>query len=331
MKSLLEESPVAVLGFGNQGEAQARILKDAGLEVLVGARPGGGAESRARALDFPVFPLPEAARRGGTLAVLLPDEVLPALWPDLAPALAAAARLVFAHGFNLLYSNLAFPTSADVVLVSPTGPGWILRELAERGQGLPAYLAVHQDGSGRAWPLAEAYADALGCTRAGLWKTTVREETEVDLFGEQTVLCGGMNALVTAAWETLVQRGYAPEMAYLECVHQLKYLADLLHQRGISGMRQAISGTARYGDLTRGPRVIGEEARAAMVGILEEIRSGAFAREWRAEVAAGAPQLRALERRSAAHPIEEARRRAVPGASARPANPSESRKTLSKN
>ena len=331
MTSLLSESPVAVLGFGNQGEAQARILRDAGLEVVVGARPGGGADGRARALDFPVFPFPEASRRAGTIALLLPDEILPTLWPEFAPDFPPRAQLVFAHGFNLLYSDLAFPAAADVVLVSPTGPGWILRELAERGQGLPAYLAVHQDGSGRAWEVAEAYAAALGCARAGLWKTTVREETEVDLFGEQTVLCGGMNALVTAAWETLVERGYAPEMAYLECVHQLKYLADLLHQRGVSGMRQAISGTARFGDLTRGPRVIGEETRAAMAAILEEIRSGAFAREWRSEVAAGAPQLGALERRGAAHPIEEARRRAVPGASGNPPGGSESRKALSKN
>jgi ketol-acid reductoisomerase len=316
MTSLLGESPVAVLGFGNQGEAQARILRDAGLDVRVGARPDGQAAARARALDFPTSPLAEAARQAGTIAVLLPDEVVPELWPTLVPALSTSVRLVFAHGFNLLYSDLEFPRAADVVLVSPTGPGWILREMVERGDGLPAYLAVHRDGSGRAWELVEAYATALGC--AGLWKTTVAEETEVDLFGEQTVLCGGMNALVTAAWETLVERGYAPEMAYLECVHQLKYLADLLHQRGVSGLRRAISGTARYGDLTRGSRVVGEAARAEMSRILEEIRSGAFAREWRAEVEAGRPRLLALERRAQGHPIEEARRRAVPGAPGEP-------------
>jgi len=327
MTSLLHESPVAVLGFGNQGEAQARILRDAGLDVRVGARPGGGAEARARALDFATSPLAEAAGAAGTIAMLLPDEALPALWPELAAAISPGVRLVFAHGFNLLYSDLEFPSAADVVLVSPTGPGWILREMVERGDGLPAYLAVHRDASGRAWELAEAYAEALGCARAGLWKTTVAEETEVDLFGEQTVLCGGMNALVTAAWETLVARGYAPEMAYLECVHQLKYLADLLHQRGVSGLRQAISGTARYGDLTRGPRVAGEATRAEMARILEEIRSGVFAREWRAEVDAGSPRLASLERLGAAHPIEEARRRAVRGRGAG----GESRKALSKN
>ena len=331
MTSLLAESPVAVLGFGNQGEAQARILRDAGLDVRVGARPGGQAEARARALGFPTSPLADAAGQAGTIALLLPDEALPALWPELAAALRSAARLVFAHGFNLLYSNLAFPKAADVVLVSPTGPGWILRETVERGAGLPAYLAVHQDGSGRAWDVATAYAEALGCARAGLWKTTVAEETEVDLFGEQTVLCGGMNALVTAAWETLVARGYAPEMAYLECVHQLKYLADLLHQKGVSGMRRAISGTARYGDLTRGSRVIGEAVRSEMARILEEIRSGSFAREWRGEVEAGSPKLLALERQGEAHPIEEARRRAVPGAGLGGGNAGESRKALSKN
>ena len=331
MTNLLLGSPIAVLGFGNQGEAQARILERAGLDVRVGARAGGRADARARALGFPTTTLVEATRQAGTIAVLLPDEAVPALWPEIAGALAPTARLVFAHGFNLLYSDLTFPASSDVALVSPTGPGWILRELAERGEGLPAYLAVHRDGSGSAWQLAEEWATALGCARAGLWKTTVAEETEVDLFGEQTVLCGGMNALVTAAWETLVARGYAPEIAYLECVHQLKYLADLLHQKGVSGMRERISGTARYGDLTRGSRVIGEASRAEMARILDEIRSGAFARQWRAEVEAGGPRLAELERLGRAHPIEEARRRAVPAAVSEAPAAGESRKTLSKN
>jgi len=198
-----------------------------------------------------------------------------------------------------------------VVLVSPTGPGRVLRELYERGEGLPAYLAVHQTGAHDAWGVATHYATALGCARAQLLRTTVREETEVDLFGEQTVLCGGMNALVTAAFDTLVENGAAPELAFLECVHQLKYLADLLHERGVAGMRDGISGTALYGDLTRGPRVVGAESRRAMREILAEIRSGAFAREWQAEVAAGRPRLRELVERAARHPLEEARRRAL--------------------
>jgi ketol-acid reductoisomerase len=330
MNDRLGGRTVAVLGFGNQGEAQALNLRDTGCEVRVGARAGGQAESRARAHGFPTLPLRDAARGAGVVAILLPDEVVPGVWPELSDAWGEAVALVFAHGFNLHYSKLGLPAGGDVVLVSPTGPGAVLRDLYLRGEGLPAYLAVHQDGTGRAWSTAEEYARAIGCARAS-WRTTVAEETEVDLFGEQVVLCGGMNALVTAAFETLVQRGYPAEMAYLECVHQLKYLADLLHERGVAGLRRQISGTARYGDLTRGPRVVGAASRAEMGRILEEIRSGAFAREWLAEVAAGEPALRALADAGARHPIEEARRRSVGDAPSPARPPGESRKTLSKN
>ena len=311
MDARSEPLTVAILGFGNQGEAQARNLRDAGVRVVVGARPGHAAATRARAHGFEPRPLAEAAGAAAVVAVLLPDEVTPGLWPEIAPALAPGAGVVFAHGFNLLYGALAFPAGADVVLVSPTGPGHVLREVYERGEGLPAYLAVHRDASGGAWALAERYAGWLGCARARLWRTTVREETEVDLFGEQAVLCGGMNALVTAAFDTLVAAGYTPEIAYLECVHQLAFLAELLHARGVAGMRAGISGTALYGDLTRGPRVVGAATRAELAAMLAEIRSGAFAREWRAEVAAGSPRLEALRAAAAAHPIEAARRRAL--------------------
>jgi ketol-acid reductoisomerase len=196
-----------------------------------------------------------------------------------------------------------------VVLISPTGPGSVLRALRERGESLPGYLAVHLDRSGSAWDLAEEYAERLGCSP--VWRTTVREETEVDLFGEQAVLCGGLNALVTAAFETLVGRGYAPEMAYLECVHQLEYLARLLHERGMAGLRRSISATALYGDLTRGPRVVSEETRRELEAILEEIRSGVFAREWAAEVAGGKAGLTDRCEQAARHPLEEARRRVL--------------------
>jgi ketol-acid reductoisomerase len=263
--------------------------------------------------------------------VLLPDERIPSLWPAIASGLRPAAGIVFAHGFALLYGNLAFPADADVVLVSPTGPGRVLREVYARGEGLPAYLAVHRDGSGDAWGLADGYARGIGSHRARLWRTTVREETEVDLFGEQAVLCGGMNALVTAAFETLVAKGYSAEIAYLECVHQLKYLADLLHERGVAGMRQGISGTALFGDLTRGPRVVGEESRAAMAALLEEIHSGAFAREWADEFARGSPWLAEAVVRGAAHPIEAARASAVGRGPGSGGGPEESRKALSKN
>jgi ketol-acid reductoisomerase len=300
---------VAVLGFGHQGEAQALNLRDAGWRVTVGARAGGPSAARARAHGFE--PLEPAAALAGasTVAMLIADEALSALWPALAGSLESGATVVFAHGFNLLYSSLAFPAGVDVVLVSPTGPGRVLRERFTRGESLPAYVAVHLDASGQALAAAERYAAAIRC--APLWRTTVREETEVDLFGEQTVLCGGMNALVTLAFETLVESGYAPEIAYLECVHQLKYLADLLHERGVAGLRRSISGTALYGDLTTGPLVVGESARAAMRAALARIRGGEFARAWIAEAAAGRPWMSGRIGEGAAHPMERARRRAL--------------------
>ena len=307
MTDQLAERTVAVLGFGNQGEAHALNLRDAGLEVVVGARAGGAGEARARALGFPALDLAGAASRAQVVAVLLPDEVVPALWPAFAPELAPDAALVFAHGYNLVHSALAFPAYGDVVLVSPTGPGRVLRRQVERGDTLPGYLAVHQDRSGGAWDLAADYARRLGC--APVWRTTAREETEVDLFGEQAVLCGGMHALLTAAFEVLVGKGYAPEMAYLECIHQLTYLAELVHERGIAGTRRAISATALYGDLTRGPRVVGEGARRELEAMLDEIRDGSFAREWAAEVARGKVGLRERADRAAAHPLEQARQR----------------------
>jgi ketol-acid reductoisomerase len=309
MTSRLAEPTIAVLGFGNQGEAHPLNLRDAGLEVVVGARAGGQAEARSRALGFPTLDLPGAASRGAVVSMLLPDEALPALWPTVAPGLAPDAALVFAHGFNLVYSTLPFPERGDVVLVSPTAPGRVLRALRERGETLPGYLAVHLDRSGGAWELAAEYAERLGC--APVWRTTAREETEVDLFGEQAVLCGGLNGLLTAAFEVLVEKGYAPELAYLECIHQLKYLADLLHERGVAGARRSISGTALYGDLTRGPRIVNEATRRELRAMLEEIRDGSFAREWAAEVAKGKGWLRERSEQAALHPLEEARRRVL--------------------
>jgi ketol-acid reductoisomerase len=309
MHAGLEGRIIAVVGFGHQGEAQALNLRDAGHRVVVGARPGRGAESRALAHGFDVRPPAGAVRAADVAAVLLPDEAVPGAWAGIVEAAAPACAFVFAHGFNLLYSDLAFGARADAVLVAPTAPGHALRATRVRGGSLPAYLAVHRDGSGAAWTLAEAWAADIGC--APTVHTSVREETEVDLFGEQAVLCGGMNALVTAAFDTLVDAGYAPEVAYLECVHQLRYLAESLHERGVSGSREGISGTALYGDLTRGPRVIGEATRAAMRTLLGEIRSGAFAAEWKAEDAAGRPRMAAALARARAHAVETARRKAL--------------------
>ncbi len=320
MSDRLKSATVAVLGFGHQGEAHALNLRDSGVAVLVGARIGAGA-ARARDQGFDVLALDEAVRRAQVIAVLLPDEVVPHVWGEFAAGIAADAAMVFAHGFNLVYSDLVFPQRSDVVLVSPTGPGRVLRDTYMRGRRLPAYVAAHRDGSGGALGLAEEYAAAIGASP--LWRTTPREETEVDLFGEQVVLCGGLLALVAAAHETLVERGYSPEIAYLECVHQLKYLADLLHERGPLGFRRGISGTALYGAVTRGPRVVGAQSRQAMAVILEEIRSGAFAREWTAEAARGAGRLSEEMARAATDPIEEARQRAL-------APPGESRNALSK-
>ena len=329
MNDRMAAATVAVIGFGNQGEAHALNLRASGANVIVGARPGHRAEAQARALGFPTFALAEAARRSTVVAMLLPDEVLPTLWAGLTTELAREAGVVFAHGFNLLYGALEFPPEADVVLVSPTGPGTVLKQVHERGERLPAYLAVHRDGSGLAWDLAETYAIRLSCSP--LKRTTVREETEIDLFGEQAVLCGGMNALVLAAFETLVTSGYSPEIAYLECVHQLKYLAELLHERGMSGFRKAISGTALFGDLTRGPRVIGDASRAEMRALLGEIRSGAFAREWLSEVAGGRGWLDAAAGQAARHPIELARERALAAGSNPDSGGPESRNAMSKN
>lgn len=328
MRDRLANATVAVVGFGNQGEAQALALRAAGTDVIVGARAGGAGDARARAQGFPTFPIADAVARAPVATIVLPDEAVASAWKDFAGALRDDAILVFAHGFSLLYGALEFPARADVVLVAPTAPGSELRK-AGGGPPLPAYLAVHRDASGTAWEIAEAYARRLNLSP--LWRTTVREETEVDLFGEQTVLCGGMNALALAAFETLVEKGYSPEIAYLECVHQLKYLAELLHERGMRGFRQAISGTARYGDLTRGPRVIGESSRAAMREILEEIRSGAFAAEWIAEAAAGSLRLEADAQRAAHHAIEKARERALGGERGPETEGSKPRNALSKN
>ncbi len=309
MSASIAARRIAILGYGNQGAAHAQLLRQGGHTPVIGARADGAGAARARAEGFEVRELAAALEGSDLATVLLPDEVLPALWSGLEPHIHPGHTLVFAHGFNLLYDGARFPAACDVVLVSPTAPGRVMARARERGESIPAYLAVHQDASGEAWESATAYAQALSC--GPLLRTTVREETEVDLFGEQVVLCGGLNALVLEAWQTLTARGYTPEVAYLECVHQLRYLAELLHERGPAGFREAISGTARYGDLTRGPRVIGGASRAAMEGVLDEIQDGRFAREWRAEIAAGGGRLQALTEATRRDPIEVARARAL--------------------
>jgi ketol-acid reductoisomerase len=312
---------VAVLGFGNQGAAQAHCLRVSGWQVVIGARPGRG-EMRAREAGFEVLKPEEAVTGAQVIAALLPDEVFPQLFrKSLRAALQPGAAVVFAHGFAPLYGELDWPDGVDVVLVSPTAPGSVLAQEFDAGRGVPAYLAVVVDASGGAWKMAERYARALGCDRAGLVLTTVEEEVAIDLFGEQTVLVGGLLELLGSAVDTLVEAGYSPEMAYLECAHQIKFLADMLHHRGPEGFLEGISATALYGALTRGPRTIGDASRQAMAEILEEIRGGDFAREFLDDQNSGAKQLAALVRGAREGRIgrlEAARRQALSGAGADP-------------
>jgi ketol-acid reductoisomerase len=315
---------VAVLGFGNQGTAQAHCLRASGWRVVVGARPGPGRE-RARAAGFETADPAEAAARSEFVAALVPDEEFPSLHRDsIRAALRPGAALVFAHGFSILYGQLDWAPEVDVVLVAPTAPGRVLAEEYDAGRGVPAYLAVAVDASGRAWERAEAYAAALGCARARELRTTVAEEVAVDLFGEQTVLVGGLLELVSAAVDTLVDAGYPPAVAYLECAHQMKYLADLLHREGPEGFVRGVSATALFGALTRGPRAVGPGVRRAMAEILSEVRSGRFAAEFLADREAGGAALARLRREAAAGAwgrLESARREALAGGADRAGGP----------
>jgi ketol-acid reductoisomerase len=299
---------IGILGYGNQGRAQALNLRDAGSAVRVGLREGSASRARASADGIDCGSLAEVSRWADIVAVLVPDEAQPAVLAaaGLAGDEGAAGKAIgFAHGFNVAYGQVAIPSRAAVFLVAPCAPGDRVREAFVRGGGVFAYVAVGQDPGGGTLDLALAYARALGCARAGVMVTTFRAETEVDLFGEQAVLCGGLHALLTAAFDTLVEAGYPPELAYLECHHQLVWLAATVHAEGIAGTRRRISTTALYGDLTRGPRVIGEPSRTALRAILEEIRDGRFAREFLAERAAGGPRTQEELRRMDGHPMEE--------------------------
>jgi ketol-acid reductoisomerase len=292
---MANRSRAAILGFGNQGAAQAHCLRASGWPVVIGARAGGGGAARARGEGFEVLPLAAAAAAAEFVALLLPDEILPEIFRDtVARALRPGAAVVFAHGFAVRHGALEFPAGVDAVLVSPAAPGRVVRAEYDAGRGVPAYLAVTADASGRAMERAEEYATALGCARARLLRTTVEEEVVVDLFGEQTVLVGGLLELVSAAVDTLVAAGHSPAMAYLECAHQLKYLADLLHDAGPSGFASGVSSVAMYGALTRGPRIGGPALRAAMAAILEEVQDGRFAAEFLADHATGGTRLEAL-------------------------------------
>ncbi len=303
--SIIRSLRVAVIGYGSQGHAHANNLKDSGVQVTVGLRPGSGSAAKAEKAGLEVRPVAEAVQGADLVMMLVPDEHQPRVYAEqVEPGLREGATLAFAHGFNIHFGCIEPRPDLDVIMVAPKGPGHLVRSTYTQGAGVPSLIAVHQDATGRARETALSYAAAIGAGRAGIIETTFREETETDLFGEQVVLCGGVTALVQAGFETLVEAGYAPEMAYFECLHELKLIVDLMYEGGIANMRYSISNTAEYGDLTRGPRIIDERARAEMRRILEEIQTGRFAREFILENQAGAPTLKAMRRLAAEHPIE---------------------------
>ena len=297
---------VAVLGYGSQGHAHALNLRDSGVEVEVGLREGSPSRAAVEEAGLRVGTVAEVVRDARVVSMLLPDQVQPRVYErDVAPTLADDAALLFAHGFNVHYGRIAPPAGHDVIMVAPKGPGHIVRRLFEEGFGTPALVAVAQDASGQAFDLALAYGAAIGAGRAGMISTTFAEETETDLFGEQAVLCGGVTELVRAGFETLVEAGYQPEIAYYECLHELKLIVDLMWESGLSGMRSSISDTAEYGDLTRGPRVIDGHVRETMRELLAEIRAGTFAAEWIQEMDAGEPRLTKLREQTADQVLEQ--------------------------
>ncbi|TFH19566.1 MAG: ketol-acid reductoisomerase [Myxococcales bacterium] len=302
----LKDKTVAVIGYGSQGHAHALNLRDSGMSVIIGLREGSGSAPKAANAGFEVLSVADAAKRADVVMMLVPDELAAELYEaEIGPNLKEGAFLTVAHGFNFHFKKIVPPSGSGVFMVAPKGPGHLVRSQFVAGMGVPCLLAVLQDPTGDATQVALAYAKAIGGTRAAVIETTFREETETDLFGEQAVLCGGLTELVRAGYETLVEAGYAPEMAYFECMHEVKLIVDLMYEGGIANMRYSISNTAEYGDLTRGKRVIGNETRAAMKKILADIQSGAFADEWITEYRCGLPHFKELRKEGEAHPIEE--------------------------
>ncbi|MFK8026647.1 MAG: ketol-acid reductoisomerase [Gammaproteobacteria bacterium] len=304
--SLIQGKKVAILGYGSQGHAHANNLKESGVSVVVGLRPNSQSAAKAKSAGLEVMSIEDAVANSDVVMILAPDEHQAALYRDqIAPNIKKGATIAFAHGFNVHFEQIEPREDLDVIMIAPKGPGHLVRSTYKEGGGVPTLIAVFQDASGSAQQTAMSYASANGGGRAGIIETTFQEETETDLFGEQAVLCGGATALVQAGFETLTEAGYAPEMAYFECLHELKLIVDLMYQGGIANMRYSISNTAEYGDLTRGPRVVTDETKAEMKKILSEIQSGKFAREFILENQAGAATLKAMRRQGREHPIEE--------------------------
>lgn len=301
----LKDKTVAIIGYGSQGRAHALNLKDSGINVVVGLRKGSPSWEKAETDGLSVFSVEEAANKGDLIAFLAPDEAHKSIYLQIKPFLTEGKALLFAHGFNIHFNQVVPEPYLDVIMVAPKGPGDLVRTQFMEGSGTPGLVAVHQDYTGNALNLALAYAKGIGCTRAGVIETTFKEETETDLFGEQAVLCGGTTALIKAGFETLVEAGYQPEVAYFECLHELKLIVDLIQSRGIAGMREVISNTAEYGDLTVGPKIIDEHVRQTMKEVLKRIQTGEFAREWILENQAGRPVYNALRNQDKEHLIEK--------------------------
>jgi ketol-acid reductoisomerase len=303
--SKLDGKTVAILGYGSQGHAHALNLKDSGVNVVVGLRADSSSVPKARGDGLEVMSIADAASEGDVVMILLPDEKQADVWQsDIQDGIAPGNLLMFAHGFSIHFKQIEPGPEIDVGMVAPKGPGHLVRRQFVEGSGVPGLAAVHQDATGNARELVLAYAHGIGCTRAGVIETSFKDETETDLFGEQAVLCGGLSELVRAGYETLVEAGYDPRLAYFECLHELKLIVDLMYEKGITGMRYSISNTAEYGDLTRGKRVVDEHTRAAMKQILSEIQSGDFAREWIAENKAGQENFQRMREEEKDHQIE---------------------------
>jgi ketol-acid reductoisomerase len=304
-KAILKKKKIAVMGYGSQGHAHANNLKDSGMDVIVGVRKGPSWQ-KAKKAGFTVMTPAEATKKADVIMMLLPDEYMGDIYYcDVAPNIKKGTYLGFAHGFNIHYGQIVPPADVNVFMAAPKGPGHLVRSEYEKGSGVPCLIAIEQNPSKNTKSIAMAYASAIGGGKAGIIETTFREETETDLFGEQAVLCGGVTSLIQAGFETLVEAGYSPEMAYFECLHEVKLIVDLIYEGGISNMRYSISNTAQYGDLTRGPRVVDESAKEEMRYILDEIQTGEFAREWILECKAGKPVFNALTRHGEEHPIEK--------------------------
>jgi ketol-acid reductoisomerase len=303
--SRLEGKTVAIIGYGSQGHAHALNLRDSGVEVVVGLRKDSTSRPKAEKAGLRVLAAAEAARAGDVVMLTVPDETMAAIFTEeIEPHLEPGDYLALAHGFNIHFGQIAPPEGVNVFMVAPKGPGHTVRSLYEQGRGVPSLVAVHADPSGDTLQIALAYAKGIGAGRAGILRTNFREETETDLFGEQVVLCGGLTALMTAGYETLVEAGYSPEMAYFECIHEVKLIVDFIYEGGIANMRYTVSNTAEYGDLTRGPRVIDASVRARMKEILAEIQNGLFAKEFVLENRAGKASFNALRRRAGEHDLE---------------------------